>query len=164
MTITELDPIKHDLRLPQIICDQELDTGRKQLKEPLPNCSANVCFVGKPGSGKSSLAFSLIANKKQAYNKLFSKIFIVMPPSSLTSLNVKAIRTHKRVYPELSEETLDSIDESTDELNEKGKEYHSLVLYDDVGAELKADHALEQRLYRLTDMKFYPLEITPPRT
>ena len=72
------------------------------------------------------MAFSLIANKKQAYNKLFSKIFIVMPPSSLTSLNVKAIRTHKRVYPELSEETLDSIDESTDELNEKGKEYHSL--------------------------------------
>ena len=66
MTITELDPIKHDLRLPQIICDQELDTGRKQLKEPLPNCSTNVCFVGKPGSGKSSLAFSLIANKKQA--------------------------------------------------------------------------------------------------
>ena len=52
MTITELDPIKHDLRLPQIVCDQELDTGRKQLKEPLPNCSANVCFVGKPGSGQ----------------------------------------------------------------------------------------------------------------
>eukprot|EP00937_MAST-01D_sp_MAST-1D-sp2_P003715 g3715.t1 len=88
----------------------------------------------------------MIANKRKAYNRLFSKIHIVIPPSSLSSLNVKAIKQHKRVYPELSVEVLEKIDDETQELNEKGKDHHSLIIFDDVGAQIKSDHTLQETL------------------
>ena len=71
---------------------------------------------------------------------------MVIPPSSLSSINVKAIQDHKRVYPELDVETLEDIDEETDDLNEKGKDHHSLIIYDDVGSQIKSDHHLEEAL------------------
>ena len=40
---------------------------------------------------------------------------------SLSSLNVKAIREHKRIYDELSMETMDAIDNETQKLNDMGK-------------------------------------------
>lgn len=147
--ITEIKETFLDLKRPKIVCDQKIDPEGKQLggDNPLPNYASTMLFVGKPRSGKSSLAFSMITTKNKCYNRLFSKVFIVIPPTSLSSLSIKQIKHHKRIYPELSEEVLDKIEEETDELNEEeGKSGHSLIIFDDVGSQIKSDHALEQRL------------------
>ena len=146
--ITEVSETFIDLKRPKIVCDQKIDPDGIQLggDNPLPNYSSTVLFIGKPRSGKSSLAFSMIATKRKCYHRLFSKIFIVIPPTSLSSLSIKQIKHHKRIYPELSIETLEKIDEETEELNEMGKDQHSLIIFDDVGSSIKSDHRLEERL------------------
>ena len=60
--------------------------------------------------------------------------------------SIKQIKNHKRIYPELTIETLEKIDEETEELNEMGKDEHSLIIFDDVGSAIKSDHRLEERL------------------
>lgn len=147
--ISEDTGIHIDLKRPRVICDQKIDSEGTQLggDNPMPNYSATILFIGKPRSGKSSLAFSMIATKNKCYHRLFSKIFIVIPPTSLSSLSIKQIKRHKRIYPELNIETLEKIDTETDELNEEqGKAGHSLIIFDDVGSSIKSDHRLEERL------------------
>lgn len=150
--ITEVKETFIDLKRPKIVCDQKIDPDEIQLggDNPLPNYSSTVLFIGKPRSGKSSLAFSMIATKNKCFYRLFSKIFIVIPPTSLSSLSIKQIKNHKRIYPELNIETLEKIDEETEELNEKGKEHHSLIIFDDVGSSIKSDHKLEEQLKKFS--------------
>jgi hypothetical protein len=52
--------------------------------EHLNKTSFNV-FLGKPGSGKTTLTLSFLRNKKLYRNK-FDNIVVVMPPNSRASL------------------------------------------------------------------------------
>ena len=136
--VKEIKQYNIPLTLPKMNADALLDPSRKQLKEPLPNTHATWLFVGKPRSGKSTYAFSLISTDKKAYHKLFDNIHIVMPPDSRKSLSLKEVDSHKRVYDELTRETLDTINGDIDKLIEsKGKKGNSLIVYDDVGAAVK---------------------------
>ena len=139
MPVTETDTFEVDLPMPTITCDREIDATREQLQEPLPNCSSTILFIGKPKSGKSSTAFSMLINKGKAYHKLFDQLHIVMPAGSRASIKSKALKTHKRVYDELTIESLGTIKDDIDELTEEGKDKskHTLVIYDDMGAILK---------------------------
>ncbi len=138
MSVRETKQYDIPLKLPKINADHELDKGRKQLKEPLPNTHATWLFIGKPRSGKSTYAFSLISTKNKAYFKLFDNIHICIPPDSRRSLQIKEVDSHKRTYDELTKCTLLSINNDIDELIEKkGKDGNSLIIYDDVGSAVK---------------------------
>jgi GTPase SAR1 family protein len=138
MSVRETRQYDIPLKLPKMNADKLLDPDRSQLKEPLPNTHATWLFVGKPRSGKSTYCFSLISTKNKAYHKLFDHIHIVMPPDSRRSLQIKEVNSHKRVYDELTRDTLNEINDDIDELiEEKGKEGNSLIIYDDVGAAVK---------------------------
>lgn len=137
-TIKETKTYHIPLSMPTMNADFLLDPSRKQLKEPLPNTHATWLLIGKPRSGKSTYAFSLITSKKKAYYKLYDHIHIVMPPDSRKSIKIKEIATHKRVYDELTKESLNAINDDIDKLiEEKGKDGNSLIIYDDVGAAVK---------------------------
>lgn len=138
INIKETKTYSIPLTLPKMNADHLLDPSRKQLKEPLPNTHATWLFIGKPRSGKSTYAFSLITSKKKAFHKLYDNIHIIMPPDSRKSLKLKEVASHKRVYDELTKETLDEINDDIDKLiEEKGKAGNSLIIYDDVGAAVK---------------------------
>mgnify|MGYP003671740146 FL=1 len=150
MSVEETNIYDIPLSKPKIDADRLFDPERKQLKEPLPNTHATWLFVGKPRSGKSTYAFSLITSKKKAYFKLYDEIHIVMPPSSRASLKVESLRKHKRVYDELTPETIIKINKSIDDLlEEKGKEANSLIIYDDVGSVVK-DLELQRDLRQMS--------------
>ena len=138
MSVQEVSVYDIPLSKPKIDADRLFDPQRKQLKKPLPNTHATWLFVGKPRSGKSTYAFSLITSKKKAYFKLYDEIHIVMPESSRASLKVESLRNHKRVYDELTGDTLVAINNSIDNLlEEKGKDANTLIIYDDVGSVVK---------------------------
>lgn len=126
-----------NLQLPKIICDQKLDPSRKQIKYPLPNTAGYTMLIcGRPGSGKTSFMYSLIGNKKKGYNKVYDKVHVVMNPNSRSSLK-GGFKNHKRVYDELSIENLEHIIEEAKEISSDDKSKSSLMILDDVGAELK---------------------------
>jgi len=138
MPVRETKQYDIPLKLPTMNADHLLDPTRSQVKEPLPNIHATWLFIGKPRSGKSTYAFSLITTKKKAYHRLYDNIHIIMPPDSRRSLQLKEVQNHKRVYDELTREVLDDINEDIDKLiEEKGKAGNSLIIYDDVGSSVK---------------------------
>ena len=122
------------IELPEIRADAELG---KHIPHPLPNRSGFCMLIcGGPGTGKTSTTVSLLTSKKRrAYYKTFSKVHLVIPPNSLKSIKNPLIEKHKRVYDELS---LDSISEIMGECKQSSMEdEHSLVVFDDVQAALK---------------------------
>lgn len=138
MPVREIKQYSIPLKRPQMNTDRLLDPVRTQLLEPLPNTHATWLFIGKPRSGKSTYAFSLISTKKLGYHKLYHNVHIVMPPDSRRSLQIKAVQSHNRVYDELTRDVLDEINTDIDKLiEERGKEGNSLIIYDDVGAAVK---------------------------
>ena len=93
---------------PAFGCDNVLS---KQIKDPLSNKMAPFfAFVGSPGSGKSSLAISLLTNP-DAYHKVFSKIFICMPPNSRASVkgNIFKKLPPEQVFDSLTSEVLQTL-------------------------------------------------------
>ena len=45
-----------------------------------------TCFIGKPGSGKTSLLVSFLTSKK-VFKKVFHHVYVVMPTTSRNSMN-----------------------------------------------------------------------------
>ena len=134
------------LKPPNFICDKEL----KNVPNPFPYKQAfNLVIVGKPGSGKSSLAVSLITGKKKGemvYRKKFNHILIMCPQGSLNSLkkdpfesidfediyhsfdltNLYDIYSKIESWADEDENTLIYIDDLASELKTGGKELETL--------------------------------------
>ena len=80
-------------------------------KAPLPGKNGfAIAIVGAPGSGKSSVMFSLIKSK-DGYRKRFHKIISVIPESSLNSLKANPLKglPEEQRFEDLTYENLDDI-------------------------------------------------------
>lgn len=103
----------------------------------LLNKSHFLCFLGRGGSGKTSLAVNLLRNKDLFY-KCFNQIFLVSPSSSRQSIEDdffnKKINPND-IYDELTIETLEHINEVSQANSEENKT--SLLVIDDQQKSLK---------------------------
>jgi GTPase SAR1 family protein len=133
------------LTRPAVIIDIELEP---KPKAPLPFKNGfAIAIVGAPGSGKSSVLFSLIKSK-DAYRKRFHKVIAVIPSSSLDSLKCNPLKDlpEEQHFDELSydnlEEIIDMVEENRDD------ELLTLLLLDDVSAELQ-DPIILKKMMRL---------------
>jgi DNA replication protein DnaC len=121
----------------QFECDDEIHEklNKFELTRDFLNKSNTTCFIGRQGSGKTSLMINII---KQIYKKCFHKIYVFMPESSRNSLKNNIFDKNldsSQIYEELNYE---NIEELHDKLKENSKEKHrSLVIYDDVQKSLK---------------------------
>ena len=125
-----------DLSLPKFNCDKILSD---QIKNPLPNKHHVWTFIGKPASGKTSLALSLLTSrgKKKQYRNVFDNIFVIMPKSSINSLENNPFEYHPqdKLFHELNYDVLETIIEKLNEASAMGE--ISLVLCDDFASDLK---------------------------
>ncbi len=73
--------------LPKIIfeCDEEIHEklNKYELTKAFLNKSNTTVFIGRQGSGKTSLMINII---KQLYKKCFHRIYLFMPETSRKSL------------------------------------------------------------------------------
>jgi hypothetical protein len=104
------------------------------------NTYNTTLFVGRQGSGKTSLAINFI---REVYKKKFHKIYVFMPETSRKSLfnNLFDVLPDEQKFEELNDETISYVYEQLKE-NRKNN-LKSLILYDDVQNMLKNSGVLK---------------------
>ena len=104
------------------------------------NCHSVNLIIGKPGSGKTNLLFSLFKSKK-LFRKVYDKIFLFQPSLSRASMTDKIFDSlaEDQKYDEMSLENLQTVN---DMLEEDG---NNCIIMDDMGAYLK-DNAIKKLL------------------
>ena len=96
------------------------------------NCHSVNLIIGKPGSGKTNLLFSLFKSKK-LMKKVYDKIFLFQPSLSRASMKDKIFDSlpEDQTFDEMSLENLQIVNDSLDE------EGNNCIIMDDMGAYLK---------------------------
>ena len=100
-------------------------------------------FLGRPGSGKTSLMTSIITNKN-LYRGKFDNILLVMPSQSRSSLQDELLIDESKIYTELTDESVDSILERIQEYSSADE--NTLLILDDVASSLKSSSYIQQKL------------------
>ena len=139
-----------DMPLPKLICDKDL-CG---IPEPLAGSDGvHFCLIisGKPASGKSSLAISLLTAKKEkrVYRGRFDHIITFVPTHSLKSLKKNPFEDldEKKQNSEL---TLENLEDAYDLIKMHSNNGESTLLYlDDMASDLKQNVKVEELFNRI---------------
>ena len=142
---------KMDLEIPEFNCDLNplgLHLNNYPMLSHLNSYSFDV-FIGKPGSGKTSLLIMMLQAKKEnkIYRKVFNNILIVMPSSSIQSMKKNIFKDHdsEKMYDDLN---IDSINDIYNKLKLYSEDTeNTLLIMDDVGAQIKNNEI--QKLLKL---------------
>jgi hypothetical protein len=98
-----------------------------------------MAIIGRPGSGKSSFVYAMVVGaKRKLYNRLFSAVHWACPPGSMASMK-GGLKGHKRLYHDLSIETMATVMGELEEVAAKGPKHNSLVIVDDLAASLNGE-------------------------
>jgi len=148
MSIRIKENEKPDLKQPTFLCDTKLHNKLDAYDATsLINKSNFSLFLGKPGSGKTSLMISLL-NTPALFKRCFHRIYVFMPSHSRGSLkeNIFEGLPEDQLYDHLTRETIDDVFENIEENAEDGK--FSLIILDDVQQALK-DKFVAKRLLEI---------------
>ena len=134
---------KPNLKTCVMNCDKGLHDKLNQyeLTKFINSHSTNL-LIGRPGSGKSSLLYSLFKSNK-LLKKVFHKIYLFMPSASKNSMTDDIFSTlpEERVFEELTFENLDSVLTS---IKEDDPKYNNCIIMDDMTAYLKNKETLQK--------------------
>lgn len=103
--------------------------GLESIPEPLPKSSFFMVVNGRPGSGKTSFLYKLLAGKA---NKLYNRKFDVVHMWSPSMATMQFPLPRDRIHPDLDMKELQTILDTLP----KGK--HCLLIFDDMVANLRA--------------------------
>lgn len=159
MKIVEHEDSKVKLKLPSFSCDGQLG---KHIPEPIPNQAFAWLFSGKAGSGKTSLAMSLLCAKGDArvYRGIFDHVHIVAPQASLASMKNDYFKGHhsSRMHHELDWGVLEEIIEDAIKVREED-DGNTLLLIDDMASSLKNKDVQKQLMRAIANRRHYGLSL-----
>ena len=132
---------KHlELDIPEFVCDGGV--GDHLNDYPMLshlNGFYFTAFIGKPGSGKTSLVVAMLTGKKKkkVFRKCFNNVLLVMPTTSRNSMknNIFKKHTEDKMYDELTYSSITDINNKLESYSEEKET--TLLILDDVGASLK---------------------------
>ncbi len=163
MKYTESENKNKDLSISKVAmsCDEKLTDNKGRLP-PMPLCNRSgflYLITGFSGSGKTTLLMNLISRKnkngrKLSYRGCFDKVIFCSPSSHTIKSSVLDELEHN--YDAFDEELLDLVEDMTDKHVEKamkkGTEVkQTLLILDDVGAQIRNNKMLENRLNILSN-------------
>ena len=140
------------LDIPKFLCDDNA-VGEHLNEHPLTkllNCYGFLCCVGRPQSGKTSLAISLITQKNpKIYKKTHHHILIMMPLNSIHSLkkNPFAVLPEQNIYGEMNDVNIMDVYNKVDGYSQADEK--TLLFIDDMTSSLKASKYIQDTLKKL---------------
>ena len=127
-------------------CVMNCDKGlHKKLNEyelsKFMNAHATNLFIGRPGSGKTSLLYSMFKSK-ELFKKVFHNIFLFQPSHSRASMNDKLFDKLpiEQLFDELNYDNLSSV---MDTIKEEDGKFNNCIIFDDMTAYLKNKDTLK---------------------
>jgi hypothetical protein len=131
---------KPNLKTPEFSVDGKLKNTLDEIEIfKLMNKSHFCCFLGKAGSGKSSLVISFLQSK-EAFKKCFHNIFLFCPSNSRLSIKNDFWGSNldeEYIYDDL---TMDNLIDAFAKIEiDTDKNLKSLIILDDVQKNLKGD-------------------------
>ena len=148
------------LKRPHFLVDGELDERLNDFEiTKLMNKSNFTLFLGKAGSGKTSMIISLL-NTPTLFKKVYHTIYLFMGKNSRDS--IKGGFFDKQIPPEqiFDELTIESLDEVYERIKEDADEgYKSLIILDDVQKQLKDKDVEKQLLHMVNNRRHLKLSI-----
>lgn len=131
---------------PSFLCDAKLHPKLDNYEvTSLLNKSNFTLFLGKPGSGKTSLMISLL-DTPSLFKRVFNKIYVFMPRHSRGSLknNIFEQLPDEQLYDNLDAETIDDVFHQIEDNSDEGLQ--SLIILDDVQQFLKDKYVAKRLL------------------
>ena len=150
--ITEIKNPELKLSIPKFLCDTDC-VGEHLLGHSLTsllNVYGFLCVIGRPGSGKTSLAISLITQKDpKVYRKTHHHVLIMMPQHSINSLKTNPFKVlpDENIYNELTDETISDVYNKIKKFSEDDEK--TLLFVDDMTADLKKTKLIIHMFKRL---------------
>ena len=136
---------KPKLKPPGMVCDKPLHPklDKYELTSYLNNHSTNL-LLGKPKSGKSSLLWSMLKDKRML-NKVFDNVYLFQPSHSRASIKNNIFKRHPedKMFEGLNYEDLDEVIERIRGTDPKE---NNVIIFDDQSAYLKNKETL--RLFK----------------
>ena len=108
------------------------------------NCHTTNLFIGKPGSGKTSLVVSLFKSE-EVLNKVYNSIFLFQPSHSRASMEDDIFESIRNKFDELNYENLEQV---MDQIKDQDTKYCNCIIFDDQTAYLK-DKSVKKLLKEL---------------
>ena len=131
---------KPNLNIPSFSVDNKLKDKLDNIEIfKLMNKSHFALFLGKAGSGKSSLVISFL-NSKDAFKKCFHNVFLFCPANSRSSIKDDFWENNleeEQIYDDL---TIDNLIDAYSKIEQDSLQgFKSLIILDDVQKNLKGD-------------------------
>ena len=127
---------------PSINCDADLHPklNKYELTSYLNRHSTNL-LIGSPGSGKSSLMWAMLKNKK-LLNRVYHNIFLFQPSHSRASIKNDIFKKHDadKMFDEL---TYDNLEEVINRIKATPPEENNVIIFDDMASYLKNKETLK---------------------
>jgi len=127
---------------PLITCDTDLHPklNKYELTSYLNRHSTNL-LIGSPGSGKSSLMWAMLKDKK-LLNRVYHNIFLFQPSHSRSSIKNDIFKKHDKdkMFDEL---TYDNLDEVIKRIKGTPAEENNVIIFDDMASYLKNKETLK---------------------
>lgn len=128
-----------------MLCDKKLSPKLDdyELTSYLNNHSTNL-LLGKPRSGKSSLMWAMLKNKK-ILNKVYNHLYLFQPQASRASIKNDIFKRHpkEKKFDELSYENLEEV---ISRIKATPDDETSAIIFDDMASHLKNKDTL--RLFK----------------
>ena len=150
ITIKKNDEIKLDI--PKFLCDNDA-VGSHLNDHPLTallNVYGFTCLIGRPGSGKSSMAISLMTQKEpKIYRKSHHHVIVMMPANSIGSLKKNPFKClpSENIYNELTDQSINQVFQNIDSASKEDEK--TLLFIDDMTADLKKSKFIIETLKRM---------------
>jgi hypothetical protein len=140
------------LNIPKFNCDENAVADHLN-NHPLTrhlNCYGLLVLIGRPASGKTSMAISLMTQSNPIiYKKTHHHNIIVMPTNSINSLakNPFSKLPEENFYDVLDDDTITEIYRNVDEFSKEGEK--TLLFIDDQTASLKSSKTIMETLKKM---------------